>query len=300
MSRSKEFPRKRRSFSEARKMYPTSRDFSGKRVNEKKATLFQKESGITIFGKYPVLLALQNKSVQPSKIVIADSLRDNQFQVKIETLAREQKIPMQTLPRHVLESTLKLTGETHQGFVLLAKDFQYSSLEQVFQKAELKNKKPLLVVLDRIQDPHNVGAIIRSSVSLGADAVVFEHHGGCAITGTIFKTSAGLVSSLPIVKVGSLRDCIILLKKKGYQVVALDFPAEKSLEDCSFEQPTALIVGNEGEGIHPVLRKLASTSVEIFCPGKNQSLNVSVATAIALYECARQRKGVIGVGSKDL
>lgn len=245
-----------------------------------------------VFGKYPVVHAITSPALEKKILYLQEGLRDTQTCKTLTLLAQKQGIPVRIVSRQRIEQIEGMREETHQGYVLEVSVFRYTSFDAVSSQAQEKKESLLLVVLDRIQDPHNVGAIIRSAEAMGAHGVVVERRGGCPMTGTIMKTSAGLAAVLPILQVDSLRDFLIRCKKQDFQIVSLDFPAEKSLEAVNFLEPTLLVVGHEGDGVHPVLRKIATTTALIPCPGTNQSLNVSVATAIALYECARQRKGI--------
>ncbi len=242
-----------------------------------------------IFGKYPVAHAITSTAIEKKMLYLQDGIRDTNMCKKLTLLAEEQKMPVRVVSRQRIEQLEGLREETHQGFVLEVTAFRYTALDTVVARAKEQSTPLLLIALDRIQDPHNVGAIIRSAEAMGADAVVVERRGGCPMTGTIMKTSAGLAAVLPVLQVDSLRDFLIRCKKQTMQVVALDFPADQSLETVDFQGPTVLVVGHEGDGIHPVLRKLATATAYIPCPGSNQSLNVSVAASMALYECARQR-----------
>ncbi|MCE1274999.1 MAG: 23S rRNA (guanosine(2251)-2'-O)-methyltransferase RlmB, partial [Chlorobiales bacterium] len=165
----------------------------------------------------------------------------------------------------------------------------YYSLDEVL--ANPRNTAPLLVILDGLEDPHNVGAIIRTAEAVAADAVIMIEGKGAPVNATVHKASAGALSHMRVCKVKSLVRCLDLLHDRGFSIAVADMEAEVNHTDMDWTRPTALVMGAEGTGINPEARKRCDSVVRIPMAGCVESLNVSVATGVLLYEAMRQRLG---------
>ena len=175
-----------------------------------------------------------------------------------------------------------------QGVIALKQDFKFSSLDEIILAAK-KTSLPLILILDEIQDPHNVGAILRSAECSGVSGVILTKHNSATITSTVTKTSAGATEHLKICQVNNLSQAIDELKENGFWIVGSSLENAKNYTEVDYKIPIALIVGNEERGIRKLTANKCDFLVKIPMSGKIQSLNVSVATGILLFEILRQR-----------
>jgi 23S rRNA (guanosine2251-2'-O)-methyltransferase len=180
----------------------------------------------------------------------------------------------------------KTEGARHQGVLCYAAAVDTYDVDDVLEQA----KSPgLLVVLDGIEDPHNLGAVLRSAEAAGADGVFLPRHRSASLSATVVKASAGAVSHVKVVRTLNVAQLIEFLKEKGYWVAGLHADADKSIWDSDLTVPIALILGNEGSGLHRLVREKCDFLLSLPVPGKVGSYNVSVAAGMALYEVLRQR-----------
>lgn len=187
--------------------------------------------------------------------------------------------------------TLAGPGNRHQGVVAITGAFRYADVDDVVDAAEADGRRPLLVALDGVQDPHNLGAIIRSAYLLGADAVLVPEHRAAAVTPTVTKSSAGATELLPISQVKNLVRTLDDLKRRDVWIAAVaSSTSARPLSELDGNLGLCVVMGAEGSGVRPLIAKQADFSIEIpMAKSGVGSFNVSVATAIALYEIARQR-----------
>lgn len=176
----------------------------------------------------------------------------------------------------------------HQGVILKVGAFAYQTLEAVLQKP--RQRPGLVVVLDGIQDPHNLGALIRSAWAFSADCLIFAQDRACEVTGVAIKASAGAAAHLPIVRVVNLRRCLQTLKDEGFWVVGTMPDAAQELAEVDLSVPTVLIMGSEGDGMRLGTQKACDHLVRIPTLAQQSSLNAAVAGGICLYEVCRQRQ----------
>ncbi|MCH3909723.1 MAG: 23S rRNA (guanosine(2251)-2'-O)-methyltransferase RlmB [Bacilli bacterium] len=180
-------------------------------------------------------------------------------------------------------------SDHHQGFVALSKPFSYSSLKEIVDGA--KNKKyPLILILDGIEDPQNLGAILRSCDAFGVDGIIIKNRGEVPLNSTVAKVSTGAINYIKVAMVPNLSMAIESLKKEGYWIVASDGSAKQSYDEVDYNSPIALIVGSEGFGISNLVLKHSDFIVKIPMYGHVNSLNASVATAILLSNIIITRK----------
>ncbi len=187
------------------------------------------------------------------------------------------------------EKLNRLTGKNHQGVVAYLSAVPFASLQQVVDHAYSQGRTPLLLLLDRVTDVRNFGAVARTAECAGVDAVVVEEKGSAPVTSDAVKTSAGALHHLPVCKVKSLRNAVKELRDNGILVVACTEKASDVMYQADLGGPVALIVGSEEDGISPELLRAADRLVKVPMKGQIQSLNVSVAAALAVYEVVRQR-----------
>ncbi len=179
--------------------------------------------------------------------------------------------------------------DTHQGVCAQLNDRKiYTPIEDALQMAENSPTRPLFVLLDELQDPHNVGAIIRSAAAFGATGILMPEHDQVQITSTVIKTSAGAVFTLPIVHIVNVNTTIRNLKEKGYWTYALTGDGDTKLKKAEFDTPVVLVIGSEGEGIRPKTLEVCDFKLAIDIDAKCESLNASNAVAVTLYEWNKQ------------
>lgn len=205
---------------------------------------------------------------------------------KIAAIAREQGIVIKDANPQKLDT---LCGKAnHQGVVAQVSAARYSELEEIFQRAEAAGEAPFLIIADEIEDPHNLGAIIRTAEAAGAHGLILPKRRSAGLSHTVAKTSAGAVEHLPVARVANLATTIDALKKRGVWIYAADMDG-RSYHTLDYAGPVALVVGSEGAGIGRLIKEKCDFVVSLPMYGQISSLNVSVAAGIILYEIARQR-----------
>jgi len=206
---------------------------------------------------------------------------------EILRLAREAGVRLKEAPRQKLD---RLAGtDHHQGVVAVVADYRYRELAELLEAAQARGEVPLLVLLDGIEDPQNLGAIIRSAHALGSHGVVIPRDRAAGITSTAAKASAGAVEHCAVARVTNLSQAIDTLKKSGIWVVGLAADGTADIGSVDLTSPTALVVGGEGQGLRRLVRERCDHVVRIPMSGEIGSLNASSSAAICLYEAVRQR-----------
>ncbi|HEY6968239.1 MAG TPA: 23S rRNA (guanosine(2251)-2'-O)-methyltransferase RlmB [Candidatus Angelobacter sp.] len=239
-----------------------------------------------IFGIHPVEEALAARGRGFEYVAVAAGRGDSRLQ-KISQLCRAAGIPVRTMPRDQL-TRLANTG-SHQGVVAVTAEKQYGQLDDL-----LNNKRgqySFLAVLDSIEDPHNLGAIIRTAEAAGADGIVIPERRATGVTATVVKASAGASEYLPVAKVTNISRTIEEIKSHNIWTVGLDERGTQLYDQIDYKMDCALVLGAEGHGLHQHVRDKCDFLVSIPMLGKVPSLNVSVAAAVVMYEVARQRRG---------
>ncbi|MBL8240387.1 MAG: 23S rRNA (guanosine(2251)-2'-O)-methyltransferase RlmB [Bryobacterales bacterium] len=234
----------------------------------------------TIAGIHPILAAL--KSGQPiDRVSIAKGAGGPRLQEIID-LCRERKVAVRFETRDALDRMSR--AAVHQGVVAVVAASPYQTIEDVTATARM------LVILDGVEDPHNLGAIIRTAHAAGADAVVIPDRRAAPVTEVAAKAAAGALAHLPVVKIGNLNQTLERLKKQGFWIYGLDERGEATYDAVVYNEPAALVVGAEGRGLHDLVAKHCDVLVRIPMGGQIASLNVSVATGVALFDWKRRRK----------
>jgi 23S rRNA (guanosine2251-2'-O)-methyltransferase len=238
-----------------------------------------------IIGRKPVLEAL-NSNEEIEQVYLLFGQQGNIINA-IRVAAKKKGIKCNQIP---LERFRTYTpSQNAQGVIALKQDFKFSTLDEILSESK-KSPLPLILVLDEIQDPHNVGAILRSAECSGVRGVILTKHQSATITSTVTKTSAGATEHLKICQVNNLSQTIDELKEKGFWIVGSSLENAKNYTEVDYKIPIALIVGNEEKGIRKLTASKCDFLVKIPMSGKIQSLNVSVATGILLFEILRQRQ----------
>ena len=207
----------------------------------------------------------------------------------IQTILREAK-KHDTIVSFVAKERLNQMSETgnHQGVIAMAASYEYVSVEEILARAGEKGEAPFLFLLDGIEDPHNLGAIIRTANLAGAHGVIITKHRAAGLTATVAKASAGAVNYTPVAKVTNLTNTIEQLKKEGIWFVCADMGGTR-MYDLDLRGPVGLVIGNEGEGVSRLVREKCDFIASIPMKGDIDSLNASVAAGILAYEIVRQR-----------
>lgn len=236
-----------------------------------------------IEGKNSVYEALKS-GVTVNKLMVQNNLNDHMSN-QIIKLAKDAGIRIDFVKKEVLD---KKCSNRHQGFVCDVIDFKYGSLDDIFGKAQEKNEQPFIVLLDGIEDPHNFGAIIRTCECAGVHGIIIPEHRACAVNDTVVKTSAGATANMIIARVGNLNYTIDKLKEQNVWVYCLETGGEDMCK-TNLTGKLALVVGSEGKGVSRLTKEKCDGIVTIPLKGMVNSLNASVATAVAVFEAVRQR-----------
>jgi 23S rRNA (guanosine2251-2'-O)-methyltransferase len=237
-----------------------------------------------VAGKNSVVEALRAK-IPAKELVVAIKVELDEKISEAIRLAKNSDLPIKELPRRALD---ELTGSAnHQGIALVIKPFNYSEFDQIIAKA----KKPMMLIgLDGITDPHNLGAVVRSAAAFGADGVVIPERRNAAMTGSAWKASAGAAARMPIAQVTNLVRSIEDAKKAGCFVIGLDAEGDAELSKMNLAKESIyIIVGSEGKGLSRLVREKCDLVVSIAMQSNVESLNASVATAITMHWVATER-----------
>ncbi len=232
-----------------------------------------------VYGKN-VLKEYLGNNQKINNVYLTEGFKDKD----ILNLIEKNNLNYSYLPKNKID---RLVNGNHQGIILDIDDFKYSSLEEVL--SNVRNEYPLLVMLDHLEDPHNLGAIIRTSEALGVDGIIIPNKRSISVNGTVIKTSAGAISNIPIIEVSNLVNTMNILKKKGFWFVGTDMNGE-DYSTLDYKMPLCLVIGSEGSGMSNLVRKTCDYIVSIPMKGKVNSLNASVASAIVISNVILNRR----------
>ena len=219
------------------------------------------------------------------KLMLIDGSSDSDIRA-IFKQAKGLGIQVQWVPKTALEKTSE-TGH-HQGVIAIAGDYEYADLDEVLLKAKSTGREMFFIVLDEILDPHNLGSIIRTAECAGLTGVIIPTRRSALVNETAIRTSAGATAYIPVIKVQNINSAIETLKKENVWVYALDMDGEP-MGKTNLTGNIALVVGNEGDGVHALTRKICDGVISIPMYGNLNSLNASVSAGISIYEAVRQR-----------
>lgn len=237
-----------------------------------------------VAGRNAVMEALKG-SRSVNKLMIANGSTEGSIK-EIIAVAKEKGVNIQYWDRSKLDSIAR--GIRHQGVLAQVAPVQYAELEDILQVAKDRNEPPFIVLLDELEDPHNLGAILRTADAAGVHGVLIPKHRSCPLSATVAKTSAGAVEHVPVARVGNLVQTIKKLKQEGLWVAAADMDG-KDYYDTDLTGPLLLIIGSEGQGVGRLVKEQCDFVVRIPMVGKINSLNASVAGSILMYEAMKQR-----------
>lgn len=236
-----------------------------------------------IEGKNPVIEAIKN-DVTINKIIV-----DKNFMTRkddVIALAKKSKLRVEYLSKKIMD-TLSTTGH-HQGYIAETVDFQYCEIEDILENAQKKEQPPFVVLLDGIEDPHNLGAIIRTCECAGVDGIIIPKVRACQVNETVVRTSAGAISNMKIARVTNLKEAIDILKENGLWIYAAEANGKLAYSQ-NLTGPIGIVVGSEGNGIKQSIISYCDGVISLPLKGSVNSLNASVATALVVYEILRQR-----------
>jgi 23S rRNA (guanosine2251-2'-O)-methyltransferase len=239
-----------------------------------------------IEGRNPVLELLKaGRSI--NKILLANNVQRHSIIAEIMNLARERGAPVEFVDESVIRR-LSFTGAS-QGIIAYVSPKEYVSLDDLLAVSKSKNEPPLYCILDGIEDPQNLGAILRTADATGFHGVVVRERRAVGLTPIVAKASAGAIEYIPVARVANISQAIESLKKANVWVVGIDMAGSQDYTKIDYKLPTAIVIGNEGNGLSDLVRKRCDIITSISMKGKISSLNASVATAIVMYEAFRQR-----------
>ena len=240
-----------------------------------------------VYGVNPVRELLRAGGEGLAELWLAEGAERPRAFSELERLGRERGAKVRTAPRPRLDRLAG--GAAHQGVVAVVADYRYRDVEDLLAAARERDEPPLLVVLDGVEDPQNLGAVVRSAHALGAHGVILPRDRAAGVTPAAAKASAGAVEHCPVARVANLSRTLEQLKEAGVWSVAAVPDGDRALREVDLAGATALVVGGEGEGVRPLVRRTCDFTARIPMAGRLGSLNASAAAAIALYEAARQR-----------
>jgi 23S rRNA (guanosine2251-2'-O)-methyltransferase len=241
-----------------------------------------------IAGKHPVLEALRSGR-EINKIWIADGAQKTLTQ-PIVAEAKKLGIVVQFVDKRKLDSMVE--GVAHQGVVAQAAAFDYVEVEELLEIASKSGETPFILVLDEIEDPHNLGSILRTAECTGVHGVIIPKRRSASLTATVLKTSAGAAEHVPVARVTNLAQTIDKLKEAGVWVAGTDVSASQDVYKMKFDMPLAVVIGNESKGMGRLIKEKCDFLVKLPMLGRLNSLNASVAAGVLMYEVVRQRRGV--------
>lgn len=238
-----------------------------------------------LIGRNAVLEALKaGRSI--NRLLLADGDRESHVS-EILALARERGIVCQSVQRGKIESVAG--GHRHQGVLAYVAPVAYAELEEILQKAEEKGEPPFLLLLDELEDPHNLGALLRTADAVGVHGVLLPKRRSVPLNATVAKTSAGAIEYVPVAHIGNVAQTLARLKEKGFWVAGADMDGQQAYYEANLTGPLVLVVGSEGRGMSRLTREACDFIVKLPMVGRINSLNASVAGSVLMYEAMRQR-----------
>ncbi len=236
-----------------------------------------------IYGKNPILEAI-NSGKTINKIYFANSSKEIYDIIK---LAKDKRIVVVESDKKKLDKMVDFKNS--QGIVASVTEYEYSTVDEILENARSKNEQPFVLILDKIEDPHNLGAIIRTAECMGVHGIIIQKRNACQITDTVEKTSAGAINFVKVARVTNITETIKTLKEEGLWIYGLDMNGDSNIYDTKFDGPIGVVVGNEGSGISRLVRQNCDFILSIPMYGKINSLNASVSVGMSVYEISKQK-----------
>jgi 23S rRNA (guanosine2251-2'-O)-methyltransferase len=242
-----------------------------------------------IIGKNPVMEALRAER-DINKILIAESSQRGQMQPLIQ-LAKEANVIVQFVPKKKID---QISDENHQGVLAYVAAYQYAEMDDLFAAAEKKNEPPFFLLLDEIEDPHNLGSIMRTADAVGAHGIIIPKRRAVGLTATVAKASTGAIEHIPVVRITNMARTIDELKERGIWIAGTDASGKQDYRQFDGTLPLGLVIGSEGKGMGRLVRDKCDFLINLPMAGKVTSLNASVAAALLMYEVYRRRHPLEG------
>jgi len=239
-----------------------------------------------IEGRNPVIEAIKNNR-EIDKIMIANSAKEGSIK-KIIGMAKEKNLVIQYVEKQKLDEISE--SHAHQGVIAQVSEYKYADLDEVLENVKSRGEDPFFIILDEINDPHNLGSIIRTADAVGAHGVIIPKRRSVHITPVVIKASAGAIEYMPVCKVTNIVNTIKKLKDEGLWIAAVDMDGDVFYEQ-NMKGPLGLVIGSEGYGISRLVKENCDFKVKMPMVGNVTSLNASVAGSIVLYEVLKQRLG---------
>jgi len=237
-----------------------------------------------IIGKNPVLSALKSGRTI-NKVMISEQI-NQQTEKELKSATKKAKTILQQVPRKKLD---QLSNGKHQGIIAYVSAYDYQSVDVILNRAEDKGEAPFLMILDELEDPHNLGAILRTADATGMHGVIIPKRRAVGLTETVAKASAGAMEHIPVARVTNIAQTIDELKMKQIWVVGTDERGSDDFRTLDGQTPIALVIGNEGKGISRLVKDKCDWMVHLPMQGNIPSLNASVAASLLMYEIYRKR-----------
>src|SRR5690606_27902955 len=242
-----------------------------------------------IGGKNPVLEALRaDRDI--NKIWIAEGVQKRAI-VELLQLANEKKVLVQFVPKKKIDG---LTDSNHQGIAAAVAAYNYAELEDLFKAAEVRSEDPFFLILDELEDPHNLGSIMRTADAIGVHGIIIPKRRSVGLTATVAKASTGAIEHVPVCRVNNLVQTVDELKERGVWIAGTDAKGSTDYRKMDATLPLAIIIGSEGKGMSRLLKEKCDFLYHLPMVGHVNSLNASVAAALLMYEVYRKRQEVNG------
>ncbi|WP_069366803.1 23S rRNA (guanosine(2251)-2'-O)-methyltransferase RlmB [Salisediminibacterium beveridgei] len=239
-----------------------------------------------LFGKNPVIEALRSGQTV-HKVWVAEDAKKGQMN-QVLGLCKTHKVQVLTVPKKRLDQMAD--GQAHQGVIAQAAAYEYADMDDLFTRAKEKHEHPFFLVLDELEDPHNLGSILRTADASGVHGVIIPKRRSVGLTSTVAKTSAGAISHVPVVRVTNLARTMDDLKKQGLWFIGTDASARTDYREMETDLPLALVIGSEGKGLSRLVKEKCDFLVAIPLLGQVTSLNASVAASLLMYEVMRKQQ----------
>jgi len=240
-----------------------------------------------ICGRNPVLEVLKTDKEVDKLYILKGELQGSIN--KIIGIAKDRNIIMQQVDKNKLD--FLSDGNIHQGVVALVTSYEYSTIDEILNKAKEKNQPPFIIILDELEDPHNLGSIIRTAECAGVHGIIIPKRRSAQVNQTVYKSSAGAVEHMLVAKITNITNTIEELKDKGLWIYGADIDGKEYHFNTSLKGPIAIVIGNEGKGLSRLVKEKCDVLVKIPMQGQISSLNASNAAAILIYEVVRQNYG---------
>ncbi len=261
------------------------KDRKNEPLKKNKSITCQEEREDIVIGRNAVMEALKG-----DRTIEAIYVSNNKLEGSINAImgmAKEQKILIKEVDKRKLDSMCD--GETHQGVIAKVTPFKYSEVSDIFELAEQKGEAPFIVILDEVEDPHNLGSIARTAELFGVHGIIIPKRRSASVTATVYKSSVGAIEHVKVAKVNNINSTIEELKEKGVWIYGADIRAEEYSHEVDYSGPCALVIGNEGRGMSKLTVQKCDKLIKIHMVGKINSLNASVAGGIMMYEVLKGR-----------